>query len=131
MTARCWSVSFVGEAAADAGGPYRDSIENIAKELEFDVLPLLIKSSNNRNDHGNHRDCFIVNPSSRSPTHLEMFKFLGAFIAFAIMSRQSVPLHLAPSLWKQLLGEELELEDLESFDAYSSQVLIDLRDHSS
>ena len=86
MTGRCWSVSFVGEAAADAGGPYRDSIENIAKELESDQLPLLIKSSNNRNDHGNNRDCFIVNPSSRSPTHLEMFKFLGAFIAFAISS---------------------------------------------
>ena len=131
MESGCWSVQFVGEASIDAGGPYRESLDNIGKELESEQVPLLIKSSNNRNDHGHNRDCFIVNPSSRSPTHLEMYKFLGAFIAFAIMSRSPLPLHLAPSLWKQLLGEELEMDDLDGFDAYSSQVLIDLRDHSS
>ena len=60
-----------------------------------------------------------------------MFKFFGAFLAFSIMTCSPIPIHLAPSLWKQLLGEELEMSDLESFDAYSSQVLIDLRDHSS
>ena len=73
----------------------------------------------------------MLNPSSRSPTHIEMFKFLGAFLAFAIMTTSPIPIHLAPSIWKQLLGEELQMSDLESFDAYSSQVLIDLRDHSS
>mmetsp|Transcript_18316 Transcript_18316/g.24458 ORF Transcript_18316/g.24458 Transcript_18316/m.24458 type:complete len:162 (-) Transcript_18316:772-1257(-) len=103
----------------------------MSKELETEVLPLLIKTSNNRNDHGNNRDCFMLNPSSRSPTHLEMYKFFGAFLAFAMMTKSPIPIHLAPSLWKQLLGEELEMADLESFDAYSSQVLIDLRDHSS
>ena len=72
-----------------------------------------------------------MNPSSRSPTHLEMYKFFGAFLSFSMMSRSPMPIHLAPSIWKQLLGEELEMEDLEGFDAYSSQVLIDLRDHSS
>ena len=73
----------------------------------------------------------MVNPSSRSPTHLEMFKFLGAFISFAVMTQNPIPIHLAPSVWKQLLNDELDMADLESFDAYSSQVLIDLRDHSS
>ena len=131
MGARCWRVNFQGEASVDAGGPFRESLDNIAKELETDQVPLLIKSSNNRNDHGNNRDCFIVNPSSRSPTHLEMYKFLGAFLAFTIMSCSPIPIHLAPSLWKQLLGEDLDMDDLEGFDAYSSQVLIDLRDHSS
>ena len=128
---RCWCACFIGEGAEDGGGPFRDSLDNIAKELESDVLPLLIKTSNNRNNHGDNRDCFMLNPSSRSPTHLEMFKFLGAFLAFAIMSGSPLPIHLAPSIWKQLLGEELEISDLESFDAYSSRVLIDLRDHSS
>ena len=60
-----------------------------------------------------------------------MYKFFGAFLSFSMMSRSPMPIHLAPSIWKQLLGEELEMEDLEGFDAYSSQVLIDLRDHSS
>ena len=121
----------MGEASVDAGGPFRESLDNMTKELESEVLPLLIKTSNNRNDHGLNRDCFTLNPSSRSPTHLEMYKFFGAFLAFAMMSKSPLPIHLAPSLWKQLLGEELEMSDLESFDAYSSQVLVDLRDHSS
>lgn len=131
VESRCWSASFVGEASIDAGGPFRDSLDNVTKEIESENLPLLIKTSNNRNDHGVNRDCFMINPSSRSPTHLEMFKFFGAFLSFSIMSKAPIPIHLAPSVWKQLLGDELEMSDLEGFDAYSSQVLIDLRDHSS
>ena len=131
VDSRCWSVDFVGEAAADCGGPFRDSMDNMAKELETPVLPLLLKTSNNRNDHGSNRDCFMLNPTSRSPTHLQMFKFLGSWLSFSILTKSPVPIHLAPSLWKQLLGEELDINDLESFDAYSSQVLLDLRDHSS
>ena len=61
-----------------------------------------------------------------------MFKFLGAFLAFSIMSKAPIPIHLAPTVWKQLLNDDLEdMADFESFDAYSSQVLVDLRDHSS
>lgn len=89
-------------------------------ELESPVLPLLIKSSNNRNDHGTNRDCFVINPASRSPTHLEMFKFLGAFLSFSIMTKAPIPIHLAPSVWKLLLNDELDMTDLECFDAYSS-----------
>jgi len=120
LDAKCWSANFIGEAAIDAGGPFRDSLDDITKELEKEVLPLLIKSSNNRNDHGSNRDCFVINPSSRSPTHLEMFKFLGAFLSYAIMSLNPLPIHLAPSVWKQLLNDELDITDLEGFDAYSS-----------
>ena len=62
----------------------------------------------------------MLNPSSRSPTHLEMYKLFRAILAFSMMSTAPIPIHLSPSLWKQLLGEELEIGDLESFDAYSS-----------
>ena len=99
--------------------------------MEDGLVPLLIKSPNNRNDHGANRDCFILNPSSKSPAHLEMFKYLGAFIAFGILSKQPIPLNLAPTVWKQILGQELNLADLESIDSYSSQVLSDLHQYSA
>lgn len=127
MDARCWYAEFKGEGSIDAGGPFRDSLDNIASELESTALPLLIKSPNNRNDHGSNRDCFILNPSARSPTHLEMFKFFGALLSFHICTKAPVPLHLAPTVWKQLLGDDMELEDLETIDAYSSKVLVDLK----
>jgi len=36
---------------------------------------LMLKSPNNRNNHGDNRDCFVVNHNSKTPTHEEMFKF--------------------------------------------------------
>ena len=126
---RAYKVSFKGEGSIDAGGPFRDTLVNIVNEMWQGALPLLIKSPNNRNDHGSCRDCFILDPAATSPACLEMYKFIGAFLAFAILSKSPLPFNLAPSVWKQLLGENLTISDLESFDAYSWQVLTDLRDN--
>lgn len=54
-------VDFEGESSIDAGGPYRETLTNIAIEFESGVLPLMIKSPNNRNNHGDNRECFVVN----------------------------------------------------------------------
>lgn len=81
---------------------------------------MLIKSPNNRNDHGINRDCFIIDPASTSPSHLEMYRYVGGFIAFGILSKSPIPFNLAPTVWKQILGEKMTLADLESIDAYSS-----------
>ena len=97
---RCYKVNFKGEGSIDAGGPFRDSLVNIVTEMEDGLVPLLIKSPNNRNDHGANRDCFILNPDSTSPAMLEMYKYLGGFIAFGILSKSPVPLNLAPTVWK-------------------------------
>ena len=97
---RCCKVNFKGEGSIDAGGPFRDSLVNIVTEMEDGLVPLLIKSPNNRNDHGANRDCFILNPDSTSPAMLEMYKYLGGFIAFGILSKSPVPLNLAPTVWK-------------------------------
>lgn len=48
----------------DVGGPFRECIGNVVDELETDSLPLLIKTPNNRNDHGSNRECFMLNPAS-------------------------------------------------------------------
>ncbi len=101
---RIYKINFKGEGSMDWGGPFRDSLVNIVSEMESGFVPLLIKSPNNRNDHGSDRDCFVLDPASKSPAHLEMFKWLGAFIAFGILSKSPVPLNLAPTVWKQMLG---------------------------
>jgi len=127
----CYKIKFLGEGSIDAGGPFRDSIVNVVAEMESGLVPIFIKTPNNKNDHGTNRDCFILNPDSTSPSHLEMFKYLGAFIAFGIMTKAPVPLSLAPTVWKQILGERMTLADLESIDAYSSQVLTDMQNYGA
>ena len=67
----------------------------------------------------------MINPSSTSPSHLDLFKHFGYFIGAAIRSQQALPLDLAPIFWKLLIDEtdtETDAEremDLKAFDTYS------------
>ncbi len=123
-------VNFSGEGSIDAGGPYRETLTNICQELQSSVLPLLIPTPNNKNNHGQFRECWMINPAARSPTHLEMFKFFGYFIGAAIRSQQALPLDLAPIFWKLLLEDTIQIQsdrenemDLKAFDTFSWQVI--------
>jgi E3 ubiquitin-protein ligase HERC2 len=51
------------------------------------MLPILIPTPNNKNNHGQYRECWMLNPSATSPTHLELLKFFGYFIGMAIRSQ--------------------------------------------
>ena len=127
---KCYSINFLGEGSIDAGGPFRDSLTNIAEELESGVAPILIRTPNNRNEHGINRDCFIIDSRSKTPAHKTMLRYFGGFLAFAFLSKSPMPFNLAPWVWKQLVEEELTLNDLEGIDAYTAQVLRDLQQHA-
>ena len=106
---KCYSIRFLGEGAIDAGGPFRESLVNVAAELEKGTVPLLIRSPNNKNEHGINRDCFVLDSRSSTPSHKNMFAYFGAFLAFAFLSKSPIPFNLAPWVWKQLLHEEVTL----------------------
>ncbi|CDW84904.1 hect e3 ubiquitin [Stylonychia lemnae] len=124
---RVYSAKFIGEGSIDAGGPYRESLTNICSELESENLPLLIKTANNRNNHGENRDCFIPNLNSNNPTHIEMFKFLGYLLGYGIRAMSPLQLHFPPVFWKQILNDPLTAFDLKGFDTYSWKIIEDLK----
>lgn len=95
-----FKVTFKGEGGSDHGGLYRDCITSVCTELQSKLLPLLIPTPNNKSEHGENRESFIVNPSSTKATHLEMFRYFGYFLGMAIRSEQYLPLDLAPIFWK-------------------------------
>lgn len=92
--------TFEGEGADDYGGPFRDAMTNIVEELQSEILPLLIKTSNNRSDQGDSRDCFMPNPNSKNPTHESMFKLLGYILGFSIRSKSALDWHFPQFFWK-------------------------------
>jgi len=98
--AQAWEVLLAGEGSMDVGGPFREALTNACEELESDCLPLLIKTPNNRNDHGDSRDCFTLNPASTTPTHQEMFTYLGYMLGFCIRTKSPLPFHLPSLFWK-------------------------------
>ena len=97
---KAYEARFKGEGSIDAGGPFRESLTDIAKEIETGVVPLLIRSPNNKNEHGTNRDCFILDSRNNTPAHKFMFKYLGAFLAFAFLSKSPIAFNLAPWVWK-------------------------------
>lgn len=59
---KVFNVTFQGEGSQDAGGPFRDCITNMCKEVQSEALPVLIRTANNKNNHGQFRECWIPNP---------------------------------------------------------------------
>jgi len=122
-----YSASFKGEGSIDVGGPYRETLTNLVRDMESGCLPLFIKSPNNRTDHGDNRECFVVDSSSKTPTHAELFKFAGILIGYAFRSKSCMPYNFPPSFWKSLINEKLTEADLNDFDTYAFQAIADMR----
>lgn len=86
---RVWKVKFVGESVDDCGGGYSESIAEMCDELMNGSLPLLIPTPNGRDDAGTSRDCFLLNPATKSPFHMKMFRFLGMIHIFKSIKVQN------------------------------------------
>ena len=53
-----FNVELVGEGGSDSGGPRRDCLSSICKEIMSEVLPLFVRTSNNVTVSGKHTDLF-------------------------------------------------------------------------
>ena len=72
------------------------------------------------------REKWIVNPSSKTSIHLEMYKIFGGLIGYAMRTAEFLNLDLPSIFWKQLLEAQLERKDLEYIDRYTIQCLDDI-----
>ncbi|XP_046857635.1 uncharacterized protein LOC124451045 [Xenia sp. Carnegie-2017] len=106
-----WEVKFVGEGIIDQGGGFRDSLSEVSDELcppaELNTnktLPLLVKTVNNRDKVGDHRDCFVPNPSCRD---MKAFHWLGRLMGAAYRSDESLALFFPPYFWKLIVSEHV------------------------
>lgn len=96
---KLYTVKLLGERAQDAGGPYRESFDIYANELQSKTLPLLVRTANGRQAVGYNREKWILNPSATSSTHLEMFSFLGKLMGYAIRAKEYLALNIPSIIW--------------------------------
>lgn len=125
---RVWKVKFVGESVDDCGGGYSESIAEMCEELQNGLTPLLIVTPNGRDESGANRDCFLLNPTAKSPLHMSMFRFLGVLLGIAIRTGSPLSLYLAEPVWKQLAGMNLTIADLSEVDKDFIPGLMFIRD---
>mmetsp|Transcript_40925 Transcript_40925/g.80309 ORF Transcript_40925/g.80309 Transcript_40925/m.80309 type:complete len:1149 (-) Transcript_40925:51-3497(-) len=123
QNARAWTTIMGGFAAIDAGGPYRDAIETMCKELQSPVLPLFTKSPNARGSIGENRDSYIPRPSSTSRLYLSMYKFLGKLMGLSFRSACYLPLNFPSILWKPLVNDKVTINDVKAIDELAFSVL--------
>ena len=100
-----YNTIFMGERSHDVGGPYRESFEAYCEELQSEALPLLVRCQNNVHKVGQNRDQWVVNPGAQSPTHFQMFAFLGKLMGIAIRTKGYLQLNLSTFVWKLIVGD--------------------------
>eukprot|EP00456_Euglypha_rotunda_P080404 TRINITY_DN77831_c0_g1_i1.p1 TRINITY_DN77831_c0_g1~~TRINITY_DN77831_c0_g1_i1.p1 ORF type:complete len:173 (+),score=25.24 TRINITY_DN77831_c0_g1_i1:89-607(+) len=110
LNEKAWKVSFEGERAEDAGGPYNESINDFCEELQSSVLPLFIKCPNQRSGVGVNREKFVPSPSATKPLHLSLYEFLGKLMGLAMRTGTLLNLDLPSIIWKPLVDEEVTEE---------------------
>jgi hypothetical protein len=124
---QAFKVRFSNEEGIDMGGPYREAITAMTKELFSDKLSLFILCPNAKQNFGKNRDKWILNPGAKSPVHLSMFTFLGKLIGLILRSNMTLDMNLAPIVWKLITGEKVDsMSEVESIDEYQVQFLKDL-----
>ena len=119
---RIFKVTYRGEGAIDAGGPYNEVISNICDELQSDYLPILVPTQNHLNNTGEARDAWVVNTKS-SENFEEMVLFLGKIFGVAIRTQNNLNLSLAPLAWKKIVADHIEFIDLKSIDEICFQMI--------
>ena len=102
--------------ATDAGGPYRNVLEQAGIELQSNILPLFIKTPNSVYMESANQDLFVPRPSSTSAQHLQMYEFIGKLMGLAIRTKNLWNLSLPSIVWKALVQEEITDADVRGVD---------------
>ena len=103
MNNKIINITYNDELASDEGGLSRDWFTNVSKEIIN--TGIFIPTPNGDTLTFNHQK-----------EDLMLYHFTGQFIAAAFNNRRNVNIKLASYIWKQMLGEEVTLEDLNQFD---------------
>ncbi|CAF2112743.1 unnamed protein product [Rotaria magnacalcarata] len=128
-----WTANYVGMFSNDQGGPYRDSVTRICADLCSTRLPLFILCPNGRTNDGLNRDRWIPNvfPPNRSiPVDIKnQYRFVGQLMGMAIRTKLYLDVRFPILLWKQLIHEEVTIEDIEAIDISSFAILNEMEEN--
>lgn len=105
------NIRFDGEEGLDYGGVAREFFFLLSHEIFSPAYCLFEYSS-----HANYT--LQISPHSNiNPEHLDYFRFIGRVIGVAIFHQKFVDAFFVSSFYKQILGMQITLEDMESVDA--------------
>lgn len=110
------SVTYLGEPAADYGGPKREWYSTVAREIFNPDRGLFVETFIASNVYRVNPDC--------AEWDYEIFHFIGRFLAKAIVDRQAIPAHFTKSFYEYVLNGFHEDTPI-SFSDYAYESPID------
>ena len=78
----------------------------------METIRLFVPTPNSKAEVGYQQDTLLLN-TGPSADALCYFKFLGILMGVAIRSHKPLNLHLAPFVWKQIAGMQVDMTDIE------------------
>ena len=109
-----FKIKYMNELVQGLSGPYRQFYSDIANELEnSDKLNLLHPTQNNINKKGDYKDKYTINPKSEE---FSQFEFLGILMGLSIRTGVYLPINLCSLVWKKIIGEKINKNDVMIFD---------------
>ncbi|RNF17898.1 putative ubiquitin-protein ligase [Trypanosoma conorhini] len=124
---RLWGVVFLGEGSEDVGGPFREHIGEMCRELMSTSLPLFVPTANNVHNTGNCRDAFVPAASAVGTAELTAFVFIGQLMGGAMRNNEPLGLFFPPIVWKFLCFYPIEESDIDDVDRICLQCIREFR----
>ncbi|KAI5691687.1 Concanavalin Alike lectin [Leishmania braziliensis] len=124
---RFWSTVFLGEGAEDAGGPFREHLSEMCRELMSGRLPFFVPTANHVHNTGSHREAYVPAASACSSYDLEAFVFIGKLVGGALRSEDPLDLFLPPLVWRYLCAYPITETEVEQVDAICVQCIREFR----
>lgn len=101
-----FTVNFKGENVMGEAGPYRQFFTDISRELDPAYsLGLFIPSPNNRNESGEFKSKWMVNPKANSTYHFSLFEFVGTLMGCCFRTGSHLAVDLPLMFWKAITHE--------------------------
>ncbi|KPA81804.1 putative ubiquitin-protein ligase [Leptomonas pyrrhocoris] len=124
---RFWNTVFLGEGAEDAGGPFREHLSEMCRELMSTRLPFFVPTANHVHNTGSYREAFVPAASACTPYDLEAFVFIGRLMGGAFRSEDPLDLFLPPLVWRYLCAYPITETEVEQVDAICVQCVREFR----
>ena len=121
-----FKVHFEEERGIDEGGVFREGITRIVEDLFSENINLLLLCPNGVHSVHINMDKYVPNPKYMSGIYLEMYEFVGKLMGMSLRAKLYLPFEFPPFVWKKLVGDEVDIEDLMDIDTISCRFIRDL-----
>lgn len=124
---RLFQINFKDEPGIDAGGVFREGMARIMDDLFSEHLELLLLCPNGTHQVHENMDRFLPNPQQTGPLALQMFEFVGRLMGASLRNKMCLAFLFPSIVWKKLVGEKVDAEDLAAVDFYTYTLIKTLR----